>query len=294
MSYATNQPAPAPMGELLPMDRISPRPSLHMAHTPGSLRELAESIRALGLCRPVIVRRAVNGRYCILSGNRRLMACRMLGWPHIPAWVLADAPRMSTERLIDALVTRRLHYLEEADALRTLQDRDGLSLQELAALTGLSRQTIAGQIRLTDVGDELRCLLLDEGVPLGIALVLMRLSDPSLRLSVARRIAQERLCVRDAALLASAAQLRAAADTDGGVGNRENKYETEPSQKPPRKIIGVIRDPRLYVNAIRDMAGQLRAAGVDAILREERVGARMEVTLSIPARRRRAARHQSM
>lgn len=291
MRYTRNQPAPAPVppGSQLPVDRISPRPSLHFVHDGGSLQALAESIRLQGLIRPVLVRRTGNGRYVIVSGNRRLMACRMLGAEHIRAYVLADdVQRQSANQLIDALITRRLHYLEEAEALAALHERHGVSRGDLAAMLGRHPQEVTEQMRLTAFDDELSAFLMDEGVPLCIALALLRLPEAKERMSAACRIARERLCVRDAALLISAIKTRPVNQDRG-----ENREKMKKSHNQPRRIVAV-RDYRLYVNAIREMAGQMQSAGVRAELREHREAGRYEVTLSIPTRRRRADRYQSV
>lgn len=294
MRYTQNQPVPAPApGSQLPLDRISPRPSLHFVHDAGTLQELAESIRVNGLCRPLTVRRAGNGRYAVVSGNRRLMACRMLGMSHVSAYVLDDARRQSANELIEALLTRGLHYLEEAAAMCALNEQHGMSRGDIARLMNLHPQAVTEQMRLTSLDDELSAFLMEEGVPLCIALTLLRLPDERMRMTIACRIARERLCVRDAALLVSAALSRP--NTFDGVCFREkNEREQKNSQNHTRHVIGAIRDQRVYLNAIRDIAGQLRSAGVDAIVTEQRSGGRWAITVSIPMRRRRAARYQSM
>lgn len=281
---------PTPLGHQLPVDKISPRPSLHFLQEPGSLQALAESIRRYGLCRPVTVRRRGNGRYVIVSGNRRLMAVRMLGLPCISACVLADEARWQTsEQLVDALLTRRLHYLEEADALRALHERHGMSWGEMSRLLGMTVRSMMEQMRLTECGDELRAFLMEEGMPMSIALTLLRLPDGEMRMETASRIARERLCVRDAALLVASAQRGIRRNNE--VCYREEEKE---SQNHTQNVIGVIRDQRLYINALRDIAGQMQSSGIRATMTEQQIGGRLEMTISIPLRRRRAARYQSM
>ncbi len=300
-----------PMGEQLPLERISPRPSLQRGQEYASLEALAESIRRYGLIRPVTVRRTGTGHYVVISGNRRLMACRMLGMTSIPVRIFADDARWQpAERLLDALLTRRMHYLEEAEALQALHDVHGIAWTELSRTLGLSETLLCQQGEMALIADDLRALLLEEGVPLSIAMLLMRLTDVGKRMAVAQRIVQERLCIRDSGLLVSAA-LRYGREEP----KREKKMETDEKSKrakenqteepsapgqgvlPPwgtRRVIGVIRDHRLYLNAIRDIAGQMKAAGLAATLAERQVGGEMELTLRVPVRRRRVERYQSM
>lgn len=296
MRYSQDRTESMPVqGDQLPVSRILPRPSLHHLREQLSLQALADSIRAGGLRRPVLVRPAGHERYVIVSGNRRLMACRMLGLTHIRACLLApEAERQTEEQLMEALITRRLHYLEEADALGVLQRRDGISGGELAAMTGLHPRLIQEELRLCAFGEELRMLLMDEGVPLSVALTLLRLPDDRARLHAGIRIVRERLGVRDAALLVCAMQGRLQTPEASDADPPTDLWAEENSQNHTGKVIGVMRDQRLYLNAIRDIAGQMQSAGVDATLREQRIGGRLEMLISVSTRRRRAARHQSM
>ena len=300
----------SPAGEQLPVDRISPRGSLRQLQEHVSLAALADSIRSCGLMRPVIVRRTGTGRYVIISGNRRLMACRMLGMAYIPARVLRDdAPWQTAERLLDALVTRRMHYLEEADALRVLHELHGMPWDELARILMTDEPWLCRLARLNTIRDETRALLMEEDVPMGIAMQLLRLPDDERRHAVAERIAAQRLCIRDSALLVTA-ELRQLMRTQGekqDADARVNKgrnlgeerirdgenYEVENgnAERKPR-IIRAIRDERLYINAIRDIAGQMQASGVKAIVAERWTGGQMEMIIRVPMRRRRMERYQ--
>ena len=152
--------------------------------------------------------------------------------------------------------------------------------------------------------EELRILLMEEGAPLEVARTLLALSDDALRMEAARRITRERLCVRDSALLVRAMAKTAGIDQRGG--NRETRSNPEHTldkgrengrEKSPNRtgrIIGAIRDQRLYINALRDIARQMRAAGISTTIMEEERPGSLEMTISISTRRRRAARYQSM
>lgn len=299
--------------EQLPIARISPRPRLQRGQDPASLESLAESIRRCGLQRPVIVRRTSPGRYVIVSGNRRLMACRMLGMLCISVRVLRDDARwQSADCLLDALMRRRMHYLEAADALQALHAVHGMGWSELGELLGDGASLLRAQAGLTVLADEVKALLMEEGVPLGIALTLMRLPDDRARITLAERIAKERLCIRDSALLVSAAlhgcrngkaEIAGTHDSTNRVGNWDDEgremsgvgnwsHSREPAGG--RRIIGVARDVRLYLNSIRQIAAQMQAAGFRATVAERRVGGETELLIRVPVRRRRSDRYQSV
>lgn len=98
---------------LLPTEQIALRPSVQqkpLSHMP--LETLAASMAREGLREPILVRAAAQG-YIIVEGNRRLMACRMLGWREIPARVQPkDVSNMtSAGEIFAALRARPMGYL---------------------------------------------------------------------------------------------------------------------------------------------------------------------------------------
>lgn len=123
----------------LPLDRISPRQNMPFGREDSaSLSELAESIRRDGLIVPITVQRQAGGRYQVVSGNRRLMACRLAGLTHIDAVVLSGmAEEANVRQLLDGVRSGRLHYLEEADALSALRQDYALSAEDVARSLGL-------------------------------------------------------------------------------------------------------------------------------------------------------------
>ena len=73
---------------LIPVDMIEPNPfQPRMSFDQDALEELADSIRTLGLIQPITVRRKADGRYQIISGERRFRACRLAGMQMIPAYI---------------------------------------------------------------------------------------------------------------------------------------------------------------------------------------------------------------
>ena len=169
------------------------------------------------------------------------------------------------------------HYFDSAEALLRLQG-EGLSLAEMARLTGLTAPQVMARLRLTALDAGLRALLRREGVPERIALTLLSLPDPVTRRRMAQRIIRERLCIRDAALLVASARRRAQARPE----------------LPQQRVITVMRDVRPYRNAIRDIAEQMKTAGVRATFTERKTGGMLELTVSYPARRRRMERYHSI
>lgn len=262
----------------LPLERISPRPSVCMETTDSlSLMELADSIRQHGLIQPITVRAAQNGRYVIVSGNRRLMACRMAGMTHVDAVVLAGvATDQTADILLEGLLSGRLHYLEEGAALQRLLAQ-GYSRDELARLLGSTAATVAQRARLAELDEETKSFLLEQGMPERYARVLLKLPDRRARLSIARQAAREKLCVRDVELLVTSAQAH---------------LPVPPV--PVRRTIALMRDHRLYLNAIRSIVAQMQETGIQATAEERSLDGSVEITLRMPTRCRRAARRTTL
>ena len=169
------------------------------------------------------------------------------------------------------------HYFDSAEALLRMQG-EGRPLAEMARLTGLTVPQIIARLRLNGLDPGLRMLLRREGVPERIALTLLSLPDAVTRRRMALRIIRERLCIRDAALLVASA----------------GRHAPIMPEEPRQRVITVIRDVRPYRNAIRDIAEQMRTAGVRASFSERRTGGMLEMTVAYPARRRRMERYHSI
>lgn len=172
-----------------------------------------------------------------------------------------------------------LHYFDSAERLYRLQE-EGYSRADMARLTGLTIPQVLDRLRLLTLEEGLRAYLRQEGAPERIALLMLALPDPVTRLRMARRIVRERLCIRDAALLVRSAQ--------------RHCFLMQEEPPPVQRVITAIRDVRLYRNAIRDIAEQMKTAGVRASFSERRTGGMQEMTVAYPARRRRTERYQSM
>lgn len=168
------------------------------------------------------------------------------------------------------------HYLDSAELLSRLR-AEGRSRAEMAGMLGLTVQQVIERLQLMTLEESLRGYLRREGVPERTALTLLLVPDELTRRRLAMRIVRERLCVRDAALLAEAASRRC----EAMLGRRQ-------------RVITAIRDTRPFHNAIREIAGQMNAAGVNATFTEERHGGMMEMKVAYPLRRRRTERHQAM
>lgn len=261
----------------LSMDQITPRTSQPFGREDSaSLTELCDSIRRDGLIHPITVRRMSEGRYMIVAGNRRYTACRMLGMTHVDAVILPGvAQDESLQETLAMLSSRRLHYLEEARAVGEILSSGAMNREELARHLGLTSATVREKQRLLELDEPLRMLLLEENLPERMARALLRLPEARARMSIALKAARERLSVRDVELLVTSAQTHL------------------PVPPPPGgRTITLMRDHRLYLNAIRSIVAQMKEAGMSAQMTERTLPDAVEVTLRLPTRRRRRSQPQ--
>ncbi|MCM2304928.1 MAG: ParB/RepB/Spo0J family partition protein, partial [Elusimicrobia bacterium] len=138
---------------LLSVADIAPDPHNRKAHSAEALQLLADSIRADGLLQPIVVRKvpeAGEALYQLVAGERRWLACQLLGWPEIPARVVDDpaGATATRKRLAENFHREDLTPIEKARDLEQLF-KDGLTQTEVAAFVGAKDQsTISNMMRL--------------------------------------------------------------------------------------------------------------------------------------------------
>lgn len=178
--------------ELIQRGKYQPRRDMH----PEALEELAESIKVQGVMQPIVVRNIGEGRYEIIAGERRWRATQLAGLDKIPA-VIRDVPDEAAiaMALIENIQRENLNPIEEAVALKRLQDEFELTHAEVAQAVGKSRTTITNLLRLIALSDEVKTLLEHGDLEMGHARALLTLDTETQR-SIARQIVAKGLSVR--------------------------------------------------------------------------------------------------
>ncbi len=247
----------------LPMDRIKPNPRQpRKEFNEPALMELASSIRQHGLLQPITVRKRGND-FEIIMGERRYRACKMLGYTHMDAFILpANEGDSAVLALIENLQRENLHYFEEAEAYADLLEK-GMTQEALARRIGKSASGVANKLRLLKLEPELRRLLFEEGLTERHARALLALPDGAARMRIARQAALQHLTVRDTELMVLRAQKRL------------------PVPPPSRKVISMVHDHRLYLNAIKSVIAQMQETGLEADMDTEEVGGWLEIRIRI-------------
>lgn len=182
-----------PVDRLQP-NRMQPRSSFH----DEALDELAESIRSQGVVQPLVVTAQPDGSYAIIAGERRWRAAQRAGLDTVPVIVreVADDRELLELALVENLQREDLNPIEEAEAFSALQDRFGLSQEEIASRVGKARSTVANSLRLLRLAEPIRDLLREGRLTAGQARPLLSLPGER-QLEIAQRAVREGLTARE-------------------------------------------------------------------------------------------------
>ncbi len=182
----------------VPVNAVAPNPKQPRTRFDDeTIATLAASIREVGILQPLVVRRAGDGRYELIAGERRLRAAKAAGLASVPI-VLRDSEDadLLREALIENIHREDLNPIEQAEAFKALLGELGLKQEELADRVGVSRSHIANTIRLLALPLAVQQLLADEKITAGHARAVLSLGDKEAMTSLATRIAAEDLSVR--------------------------------------------------------------------------------------------------
>lgn len=228
-----------------------------------SIGELAQSIKASGLIQPVVVRRAGAG-YQLAAGERRLLACRRLGWQKITASIkqLSDQA-MATIALIENLQRENLNYIEEATGYVSLMDNFNITQEELARRMGKSQSTIANKVRLLKLTALVRNKLLEHGLSERHARALLAIKSETAQLEMIDEIIERSLTV-------SQSEKRVA-----------KIVEKEAGPKKARKTKTIVRDMRIVLNTIREAVAIIQSSGLYPEVEEKIESDSIEVTIRL-------------
>lgn len=134
----------------IPVDFIEPNPfQPRMSFDQEALEELADSIRTLGLIQPITVRRKDDGRYQIISGERRFRACRLSGMDMVPAYIRdTNDQGMLEMAIVENIQRENLDPIEIAMSYQRLIDECRLTQEQMAVRVGKKRASVTNYLRL--------------------------------------------------------------------------------------------------------------------------------------------------
>lgn len=164
---------------------------------PDSLQELAESIREIGIIQPITLRKIAEGDYQIIAGERRFRAAGLAGLKTIPAYIrTADDENVMAMALIENIQREDLNSMEVALACQNLLEVYNMTQEQLSALIGKKRATIANYIRLLKLPAEIQVALKNKQIDMGHARALLAIDDPMKQLQLFHELTKYGYSVR--------------------------------------------------------------------------------------------------
>lgn len=161
------------------------------------LEELAQSIKTYGLIQPITVRPVENGKYQLISGERRLRAAKLAGLSEIPAYVRTADDMLSIQMaLVENIQREDLNAIEIAVSYQRLMDECSLTQDELSDKVGKNRSTIANYLRLLKLSREAQIAIRDNLISMGHARAIVVLEDPDLQAKIVNQVINHGLSVR--------------------------------------------------------------------------------------------------
>ena len=160
------------------------------------LNELADSIKEHGIFQPLIVRKK-DDYFEIVAGERRWRAAKIAGLSEVPCIVndYSEQER-SMIQLLENIQREGLNPIEEAVAFRDLIEKYNLKQDELAEKVGKNRTTIANSMRLLNLPDEVKEMVIEEKLSPGHARALLAIENEEAMIELAQRVFDEQLSVR--------------------------------------------------------------------------------------------------
>ncbi|MDH7604740.1 MAG: ParB/RepB/Spo0J family partition protein [Melioribacter sp.] len=183
----------------IPVNQISPNPyQPRTVFEPEALEELKKSILENGLIQPITVRRVDKEKYELISGERRLRACKEIGIKEIPAYIIKVDTKeaMLALSLIENIQREKLNPIEVANAYKRLMDECNLSQEEIAKRVGKDRTTITNFIRLLKLPEPIQKSLIENKITTGHARALINLPSEAVQLEIHEKIIKKSLSVR--------------------------------------------------------------------------------------------------
>lgn len=191
---------PPTMGiQHIPVGSISPNPRQpRTSFDPQELAELAASIREHGIIQPLLLAESEDpDQYCLIAGERRLLAARLAGLTTIPAIVRQASQQDLVEvALVENVQRADLSPLEAAEAFRQLAEEFQLSHEEIAARVGKSRTSITNTLRLLKLPASVQAALATRRITEGHARALLALASQQAQIAALDSILKHGLNVR--------------------------------------------------------------------------------------------------
>ncbi len=180
----------------VPLKDVSPGVQPRKEFPEKGILELADSIKRQGVLQPLLVRKTETG-YRIVAGERRWRAAKTAGLKTVPVVIKEATESEAFElALVENVQRQDLNPIEEAEAYERLIHEYGYTQETVAQRVGRDRSTITNELRLLKLPDEVKNMVARDELSPGHGRALLGLSDPTIILSLAKKVCEEGLSVR--------------------------------------------------------------------------------------------------
>jgi len=176
------------------MNPFQPRSSFNEE----SLRELASSIKELGVIQPITVRKIGFNKFQLVSGERRYRASKLIGKESIPAFIRIANDQESLEMaLVENIQRQDLDPIEIALSYQRLIEEIKVTQEQLSDRVGKNRSTIANYLRLLKLDPIIQTGMRDGFIAMGHGRAIININNLGEQLDIYEKVISENLSVRE-------------------------------------------------------------------------------------------------
>lgn len=213
-----------------------------------ALLELSESIKQFGVIQPIVVQDRKD-HYEIIAGERRWRAAKLAGIKEVPVIIKNYTEQEIVEiSLIENIQREDLNPIEEAQAYKRLLTEFNLKQDEVAERVSKSRTAVTNSMRLLKLSEEVQQMVINDMLSTGHARALLAIEDPEEQYTLAQKIFDEKLSVRDVEKLV------------------KNVHKPAKPKKPDNKALSLIYQD------IEEKLKQVLSTKVSVVAKEEGAG----------------------
>jgi ParB family chromosome partitioning protein len=163
-----------------------------------SLRELATSIKELGVIQPITVRKLDFNKYQLISGERRLRASTLIGLTTVPAYIrIANDNESLIMALVENIQRHDLDPIEIALSYQRLIDEIQLTQEQMSDRVGKKRSTISNYLRLLKLDPIIQTGIRDGFISMGHGRAIINIEDLDVQTDIYQKIVSQNLSVRE-------------------------------------------------------------------------------------------------
>ena len=162
-----------------------------------SLRELASSIKELGVIQPITVRKIAFNKYQLVSGERRFRSSKLIGLETIPSYIRIANDQESLEMaLVENIQRQDLDAIEIALSYQRLIDEINLTQEQMSVRVGKKRSTISNYLRLLKLDPIIQTGIRDGFISMGHGRAIINIENQIIQLEIYEKILTQKLSVR--------------------------------------------------------------------------------------------------